>query len=160
MKQLVILRHAKTERNHPDGDRTRRLTARGERDARSAASAIRDAVGSVDAIVVSNAARAVQTAELAADEIGFEGSVQELPQIYLAGVSDLVRVVHALPATAATVVLIGHNPGFLDLINWFAGNSHSRDHLPTAAFAIVSCPVDSWALFAPPNTAVSPVVAP
>jgi phosphohistidine phosphatase len=160
MKQLVVLRHAKTEREHPDGDRARRLTERGERDSVTAGQTVLDAVGMPERIVTSNAARAIQTAEIVAATIAFQGTIDEEPELYLAGLRDLIDIVHALPDDAMTVVLIGHNPGFLDLINWYAGEDGQRDHLPTAAFAIISAAVEHWADLGPGAASVSPVVTP
>jgi phosphohistidine phosphatase len=160
MKQLVVLRHAKTEREHSEGDWSRRLTERGERNAAVAGQRVLDAAGMADAIVSSNAVRAMQTAEIVASAMDFDGDISEEPDIYLADVRDLVAVVRALPSEASTVVLIGHNPGFLDLINWFAGEDAQRDHLPTAAFAIVSSDVEDWAEFGPENVSVSAVMGP
>jgi phosphohistidine phosphatase len=160
MKQLVVLRHAKTGRDHPDGDRARRLTERGERDSATAAQTLLDAVGMPERIVTSNAARAIQTAEIVASTIAFQGKIDEEPGLYLAELQDLIDIVHALPDDASTVVLIGHNPGFLELINWYAGEDGQRDHLPTSAFAMVSAAVEQWADLGPGTASVSPVVTP
>ena len=160
MKQLIVLRHAKTEREHQDGDRARRLTDRGERDAASAAQTIIAAAGMPDMIVSSDATRAIQTAEIAATAMAFPAEIVSNQSIYLAELDDLILVARSLPDEASTIVLIGHNPGFLDLINWFAGEDGQRERLPTSAFAIVSGAVDSWSELEPGTASVSPVVSP
>lgn len=160
MKQLIILRHAKTERDHPDGDRARQLTKRGKRDSRAAARALLDAAGMPDAILSSPATRAMQTADLVAHEIDYEGQIETVADIYMGGLDELVRVVHALPVGTSTILLVGHNPGFLDLVNWYLGDAAPRDHLPTAAFAVATAAVDQWDQLVPDQCTVSPVVAP
>ncbi|CAN5670856.1 histidine phosphatase family protein [soil metagenome] len=160
MKQLIILRHAKAERLHPDGDRARRLTERGERDSALAGQTVLEAAGMPDAIVSSDAIRAMQTADIVANTIAFPAEIVEEPAIYGANVDELMLVVRALPGDASTIVLVGHNPGFLELINWFAGEDGQREHLPTAAFAIVSGAVQEWAELDVATTSVSPVVSP
>jgi phosphohistidine phosphatase len=159
MKQLIILRHAKAERDHPDGDRARRLTERGEREAAGAGRTLLEAAGMPDRFVSSDAARAMQTAEIAASAIEWPGAIDGEPAIYEANVDELIAVARSLPDDSSTIVLVGHNPGFLELINWFASEDGQRDHLPTAAFAIVSGAVSSWAELDAGSASVSPVVA-
>jgi phosphohistidine phosphatase len=138
MRRLIILRHAKTEREHRLGDRHRELTARGRRDSKRAGEEILAHAGMPDSIVTSPAVRARQTAEIVAEALGFTGQLVEEPAIYAAGLEELIDMVHALPESVETTLLVGHNPGILELVNWLAGPDDEREHLPTAAFAIAS----------------------
>jgi phosphohistidine phosphatase len=160
MKRLVILRHAKTERDHPDGDRLRRLTARGERDAAAAGAAIAAGAGIPDVIVTSSAARATQTAQIVAREIGYTAKIIEEPALYLAEADELIDAVRTISGEVSVALLVGHNPGFLDLINWLAGPEDERGHLPTAAFAVVSIDVEAWKETVPDRATVSPIIVP
>jgi phosphohistidine phosphatase len=144
MKTLLLLRHAKTEKDAPKGDAARALTERGKRDAATIARKIKELTGSPDVVVASDARRAQQTAEIVTAELDFEGPVTTEPTIYAAYPEDILRVVHKLPDKAASALLIGHNPGFEDLTVILAGLPSPYPHLATAGVAFIEFDVDRW----------------
>jgi phosphohistidine phosphatase len=145
VKTLLILRHAKAQPDSPYGDWARDLTERGRRNAEAMGRVIEDLVGSPDEIVSSDANRARQTAELAAEAIETEPPVVLEHAIYGAGTDDLLTVVRELPESARTVVIVGHNPGFEDLTAALAGVDGREVHLPTAGLAHLELSIDRWA---------------
>ena len=66
MKTLLILRHAKTQSDAPAGDHARELTERGHRNAAAMGAYIHNLTRPPDAIITSDATRALQTAEVVA----------------------------------------------------------------------------------------------
>src|SRR4051812_50149249 len=72
-RRLVLVRHAKTEQGEPDP--SRRLTNRGRRDARAIGQWLAKNGVVPDLVVVSPAARARQTWEIAAPELSTAASV-------------------------------------------------------------------------------------
>jgi phosphohistidine phosphatase len=112
---------------------------------------IRKRIGNPDAIVSSDAHRARQTAETAAEAIGFEAPIALEHAVYDAGLPDLIDVVRAFPATAETVLLVGHNPGCEALAVALAGLEAGTVHLPTAGLVHLESTV-AWRDVAP-NTA-------
>ena len=144
MKTLLVLRHAKTQPDAPNGDHARKLTERGHEDAATMAAYIYQQIGPPDAIIASDARRAVQTAEIVADGVGFATAFTVEPRIYAAGLSTLLGVVRGLPDDADRVILIGHNPGFEELASALAtGDEDVR--LPTSAFAHLEFDASRWA---------------
>jgi phosphohistidine phosphatase len=134
-RQLVVLRHAKS--SYPPGvaDHDRPLAPRGVADAAAAGAWIRDHVGRPDLVIVSSARRTQETwalasAELAgvSAEVATGWSVRVEPRVYDASTANLLDVLHELPETAGTVLLVGHNPGCEDLVHELA-----RDSDPAAA---------------------------
>jgi phosphohistidine phosphatase len=134
-RRLVVLRHAKS--SYPQGvdDHDRPLAARGVADAAAAGTWLRDHVGRPDHVIVSSAERTRETWALASAPLAGVGtdaaagwSVTIEPRVYEASVATLLDVLHELPATATTVLLVGHNPGCEDLVHELA-----RDSDPTAA---------------------------
>src|SRR5437016_5791 len=99
MKTLLIMRHAKTERDNPDGDKKRALTDRGKRDAAKIAGQIRAIAGCPDRIVTSGAKRARQTATIVAEEIGYNEPPMIEDDVYGADVDDLLEVIHRFSDT-------------------------------------------------------------
>jgi phosphohistidine phosphatase len=116
MKVLSIVRHGKAER--PEGypnDFSRPLTARGNKDAARMGAFLGGMQPPVDCILSSPAARAAQTAEHIAAELGYGKSVGWEAGIYLASADTLLELLRRAPEDAEHVVLIGHNPGLEEL---------------------------------------------
>ena len=148
MKTLLVLRHAKTQPDAPNGDHARELTERGHEDAATMAASIHQQIGVPDVIVASDARRAMQTAEIVADGVGFTTAFAVEPRIYAAGLSTLLDVVRGLPDDADRVILIGHNPGFEELAGALAtGDKEVR--LPTSAFAHLEFDAPGWSAIQP-----------
>jgi phosphohistidine phosphatase len=148
VKTLLILRHAKTQPDAPSGDHARHLTERGHRDARRMATAIKTTLGTPDAIVTSDARRAMQTAEIVAGGVGFAAALTIEPRLYAAGLDTLLDVVRELADDADRVVLVGHNPGFEELAEALSSNDEDV-RLPTSAFAHLEFDVPNWAAVQP-----------
>ena len=118
-KQLIILRHSKTEKINPAGDLARELTKPGRRWAMEAGREILEAAGMPDLLVTSNAIRALQTGDLAAEAMKFDGERLVRPGVYGATENQLIEVIQSLPEEFSAVVLVGHNPGLEELANSF-----------------------------------------
>src|SRR6478735_6447684 len=144
MKTLLIMRHAKTQPDAPNGDHARVLTGRGHRDATMMGRYISKLVGVPDAIVTSDAKRALETAELVATSCRFTSPLTVEPDIYGAGASALASIVRRLPDTAACVVLVGHLPGMYDLIGLLSDSDVPIEHLATAGIARLEHDSDQW----------------
>src|SRR5690554_5633962 len=106
MKTVILLRHAKTERENPGGDHARELTERGRNDAEAAARSITDSGPLPDLVIASTAVRAMQTAEILIESFPSPVSLELDPDIYLAPLDQLVEVVRALPNEADRVVVV------------------------------------------------------
>lgn len=150
MKTLLLLRHAKAQPDAPNGDHPRNLTDRGRRDAHTIGTVIADLIGTPDMFISSDANRAYQTAELAADSCGFTGKIKQDRAIYLAEASELVNIICAFPDDRDSIVLVGHNMGMEDLVAWLAGSDVTQ-HLPTAGLARFEIKVKQWRDTKPEN---------
>ncbi|MGF3027336.1 SixA phosphatase family protein [Methylobacterium aquaticum] len=148
MRRLILLRHAKSD--WPDGvaDADRPLAPRGQ-DAAPKMAAYLAAQGLIpDRVLVSPARRTQETWDLVKPALGAVAD-ETVPQIYEAPVSRLLDVVQAIPDEAATVLMIGHNPGFQDLARLLSKPGEARRALskkyPTAAIAVIDVSAESWA---------------
>ena len=142
MKNLLLLRHAKSDWDDPSlRDFDRPLAARGERDAPKIGKALRKRGPAPDLIMSSPAARAKQTVEAVAKAARFELEIKFNQAIYDASSPELLQLIRSLPDDSSCVLLVGHNPGFEDLVGRLSG-SHER--MPTAALACIQFQIDHW----------------
>jgi len=113
--QVYIVRHAEAEPAGPDGDAGRRLTARGQLQARSAAAGLRALDVRLDLLLTSPLQRALETAALLAGEL--EAPEPE-PHVVLDGraPADAILGEVAALASLASVALVGHMPVLADLV--------------------------------------------
>ncbi|MEU6644259.1 histidine phosphatase family protein [Saccharomonospora sp. NPDC046836] len=134
-RELVILRHAKSDWPVGVPDRQRPLAARGRRDAPVAGRWLRAHVPTIDLVLCSTAKRARQTYQLARKELAGKPTVRHEGQLYAASAETLAGVIRNLPRDAHTVLLIGHNPGLEDLVELLTGQPCT---LKTAAVAVLT----------------------
>lgn len=142
MKTLFVMRHAKSDWNNPNQtDFERSLNERGRRAAPKIGRFMRAENLIPELIVASPAARATETARAVKDAAQFDCEIGFEPRIYEATVGDLFEVVRELPDDFARVLLVGHNPGFEDLVRNLTGKARA---LPTAALAHLELAVSDW----------------
>ncbi|HUO81396.1 MAG TPA: histidine phosphatase family protein [Gammaproteobacteria bacterium] len=142
--KLSLLRHAKSSRDNPDlDDFDRPLASRGLRDApemgkRLAARGVRP-----DLIVTSSARRALQTARLVSHEIGVPSrKLRHDDRIYMASVPALVSIIRGLDDALTHVMLVGHNPGFTDLVERISDGD--IDNVPTCGYVEIEFDHARW----------------
>jgi phosphohistidine phosphatase len=150
-RTLVVIRHAKTERSHPDGDHERELTDRGVGDALALGRWLSEEAWEPDLVLVSTAARARQTAEHLLVGAGVEAA-QVWPGggLYDRGVPGALAAVREAPEEAGTVWVVGHEPTMSALVLALADPAASspdavaavREHLATATAAVLRVPAD------------------
>jgi phosphohistidine phosphatase len=140
-RRLVLLRHAKSA--WPDGvpDSQRPLNNRGRRDARAAGQWLRDNIGGLGAVTCSPAQRTRETWALVAAELDDAPSAVVDDRIYAAEPEELLGVVRDLPDAAGTALLIGHNPGVVELVEMLGGQERE---MRTASIAVLSW-TGAWA---------------
>jgi phosphohistidine phosphatase len=152
MKTLTLVRHAKS--SWQDGllsDRERPLNERGENDAplmarRIVASGIRPSL-----ILCSPAARAVATAKIMAQVIGYPVEfLQREEDLYLASLDGILNVLVRQEAEFNNLLLVGHNPGLTEFCNYLRPGITSN--LPTAGVLAVTIDREDWSLFQRPTT--------
>ena len=143
---LYLVRHAKSswaERGLPDHDRP--LNARGRSDAPRMFERLHSAATVPELIVSSDAVRAASTARLLHEAI--QGRPEQIAfeaGLYHAGVEQITAIARALPDSAQTVALVGHNPGMTYTANELAENL-DLDNLPTCGIVGIHFDIHRWA---------------
>lgn len=107
-RRLVLLRHAQAADAATDADRP--LTPEGELQAGAIGRWLRNAGLVPDRVVISPARRAAQTWQRAAAQLPSPPPPVVDQRMYDNAVEYLLAVLYEIPADAATVALVGHNP--------------------------------------------------
>ena len=143
MKELVILRHAKSNRTYMVNDINRPLSQSGIERIQIKSYQKRDFFIDAEVIISSPAIRALHTAIIVIRELGI--SMEKLiidEQLYTFSGFSIIDYVYALDERWSNVVLVGHNPAFTEVINHFSDVSINR--LKTSGFAKISFNEDQW----------------
>jgi len=143
MKTLLLLRHGKSDWDADfDHDHDRPLAKRGRKAANKMGRFLAD-VGQVpDRILCSTAVRAVQTLEHARRGGAWEAPVRTSEVLYEAGADGLLAEIQREADTTTTLMLVGHEPTWSDLLSRLIGGGEIR--FPTAAAARVDLDVLQW----------------
>ena len=94
-----------------------------------------------DLIITSDAVRARTTAELVGTTAGYARDIIVEPSLYLARPEDVIALLKEVKEPAATVLIVGHNPGLEDLIAMLSGEPLG---LKTTALVDLSMAIDRW----------------
>ena len=143
MRELLLLRHGKSDWSNDGSDFDRPLNSRGQRDAARIGRWLADQRLLPDSVFSSPASRAAQTAKLVCANAGIEAAdIVWVEGLYLASVGTLLELVRAIPAERRRILLIGHNPGLEDLVEHLSGTAEQLRRqgklLTTAALALLA----------------------
>jgi phosphohistidine phosphatase len=117
MKHLILLRHASAENG--DLDRARAISATGRGEAARMAVVLERLAGQgfrPALLLCSPARRARETLDALRDALGDAARVEEDEALYLASAGRLLAKLQALPDLQSQVLLVGHNPGLVELV--------------------------------------------
>jgi phosphohistidine phosphatase len=144
MKRVIIVRHAKAVPYGYDDDFTRDLTDRGMNDAKRIGNELKKMNVLPEAMISSPANRAIQTAMIFAENLGFNKTqIVEIENLYEGmTTSGFIALINKLSEDTQTAFFFGHNPGF----HYFVNNllDHFYDDMPTCSTVAIDFNVDSW----------------
>jgi phosphohistidine phosphatase len=148
MKQLIILRHAKSSWENAaltDFDRT--LNQRGIADVTTMAQRLQERKIAIDVFIASTARRARTTAEL------FIQAMQEATptlllseKLYQASAATLLQAVKAINDQYQTAAIVAHNPGITNFVNALTTNLQT-DNMPTCGMFGINITTTHWREF-------------
>ncbi len=143
MKQLLLLRHAKSSWDDPDlADFDRPLAKRGRRNAQRLGREIAVRGWLPQRALASPAARTRETWEIVSEEWPRIPEVSFREALYEASAGELLAEAQRTPERIGALLILGHNPGLEDFARGLAGgDSEPRawelllEKFPTAALA-------------------------
>jgi phosphohistidine phosphatase len=101
-------------------------------------------------VLCSSARRAHETFDLVRSSLPKSTTIEYVRALYMAAPRDMLNEVAKVPATAETVMLVGHNPGIGSLATLLAGSGDEKalaslhGKFPTAAVAVIGFDVKQW----------------
>ena len=115
MKNIWIMRHAKSDWSHPDlTDFDRPINKRGRYDAPLMGQWMGTLSHRPDLIVSSPARRAKQTAELVAKALPFSEELRFWEDLYPGSAATTIAAIRELSEELQSILIIGHNPNMED----------------------------------------------
>ena len=88
--------------------------------------------------------RTCETAEIVFGELKCQPTISLLDELYHATVEQMIFTLNHVAEPAASLLIIGHNPGFEEFLSRV---TEQEIRFPTAALAQLEFVMDSWSLF-------------
>ena len=121
--KIFLIRHGHAvdgDQQLADGERY--LTKKGRKAVREVGRALRKAGISFDVVLTSPLVRAVQTAELIAEQASYDGVIEVLPSLLPIGPIDVAAA--AIQQRGHSVAVVGHEPSISALAGLLTGSGH------------------------------------
>ena len=139
VKQLHILRHAKSSWDAPDlPDHERPLAPRGEKAAVRIAEHARSEGIAPNLVLCSTALRARQTLAAFLPVLSGDVEIRLEEALYGAGVETVLTRLHDVDEAVGSVLVVGHNPTLHELAVALTGRDDALEHFPTGALATMA----------------------
>ncbi|MCH7806323.1 MAG: histidine phosphatase family protein [Proteobacteria bacterium] len=152
MKTLFLLRHAKSSWDDPGcADFDRPLNGRGRKAAGAIGAYIKEKNLVPDLVLSSPSARTRETLERLQKGMARQVFIQYPEILYLASPETILNTIRTAAASAARLMITGHNPGLHQLALRLAKAGSHEDYaamefkFPTAALAEIAFPGEDWA---------------
>ena len=142
MRYLDLLRHAKAEPNNAMGDTARALTETGRETAATLCTDLRDLHPAPSFVLCSRATRTRQTLNIIQSALSDEADIETSADLYNASTSTIYELIKELPDAHSTVLLIGHNPGLSEIVNFLSATPLA---LQPADYVRLAINIDHWA---------------
>ena len=143
MKELLLVRHAKSSWELDVEDRNRPLTHKGMKRIKQMVLFNPEIFSSAEIIFSSTANRAVHTTLIMANSLGLPFKIVSLVEkLYTFKASDLIHFIKNISDKYERVICVGHNPAFTLAASYFS--AEDLDYLPTAAWARLEFRQSKW----------------
>lgn len=160
MKQLYLIRHAKSSWTDPDlADRVRPLNRRGIKSCELMAAAMTQAGCPWSFISCSPALRAVETISLLSQQVQADISWQIEEDLYSFDWQDILHWLQQRDDSQSHAILVGHNPALTQLCQYLTAGG--PDNLPTCGYLHIQLPeLTSWSQLSQNSGLVNHLITP
>ena len=164
MRNLFLLRHAKSDRTQQITDFDRPLNGRGRDAALRIGKWMKRHRIQPEWVICSPALRTRETLDLLRSKLKISDELIDFDKrAYLADVRTLLAILARCPKDMSNILLVGHNPGLEELLDYLCGPnlpiSEKGKVMPTAALAQIALP-DEWRKLASRTGKLTRIVRP
>ena len=144
MKNLYLIRHAKSSWDHPGlKDIDRPLLQKGIKRTSKISAFLNREKATADLIISSPATRAYDTAKLIASGLGYAiEKIKIEKDIYFGDTESFFNAIYQVDNEINNLFIFGHNPTITQFANYFLHNK--IDYLPTSGLANISFDTTNW----------------
>ena len=143
MKELILLRHAKSSWDLNVSDKERPLTEKGINRIKMISAGSSNILSSADLIFSSPANRATHTACIMISTLGLSfDKIVLKKELYTFELSKLLDFIFNISEDYNSVICVGHNPAFTGAISYLSETDFL--HLPTSAWAQLIFSQTKW----------------
>ncbi|MFO7820917.1 MAG: histidine phosphatase family protein [Lentisphaeria bacterium] len=146
---LILVRHGTAGRGDGCRDFDRPLTSEGANEILPIATALEKHGCSPDLIIASSALRARQTADRLAGFTSATASVFYEDSLYLASAGKILQRIRNCERAAGRLMLVGHNPGLAQLVDYLSAPDVTADNFPPSACAVFKLKNKLWPRLSP-----------
>ena len=140
MKKLLLVRHAKAEKDTSGRDIDRPLKYIGIQDAAFMADKLKEGAYIPQSIITSPALRTKTTAEIFAEHFSLPDPSKN-KALYEASQQTWLNTINQLPADQDFIAIVGHNPGVSQIIYYLTGDARE---VHTCAVAVIEVDTNDW----------------
>ena len=143
MKNLILIRHAKSSWDSPSTDKKRPLATRGVEDAHLVSSHIAKYLPKKSIIWSSTAKRAKDTATIFLQNMTYPlESIIFKEELYTFDVNELSKIIKSCNNSYDCVIIFGHNQAITDFVNKFGDTF--IENVCTSGFVSIDFNVETW----------------
>jgi phosphohistidine phosphatase len=143
MKNLLLIRHAKSNWDVPNSDFDRGLADNGIKKSTKCAKAATFLIDDNSLIWSSAAGRAFETSKIFMEcwDLPLH-RIEKKQELYTFSSSELEQIVKSCPNECENLILFGHNCAITDFVNKFGDNF--IDNVPTSGLVSINFETDDW----------------
>lgn len=143
MKNLILVRHAKSSWEVPMHDKDRGLTCQGMKDAHLVSAHAKDFIPKTYIIWASSAKRATDTALIFAQNLAYPiESIVYKDDLYTFDEKKLEEIIKSCSNLFESVIVFGHNGAITNFVNKFG--DVFIENVPTSGFVSLQFDAESW----------------
>jgi phosphohistidine phosphatase len=143
MKNLILVRHAKSSWEVPMHDKDRGLTCQGMKDAHLVSAHAKDFIPKTYIIWASSAKRATDTALIFAQNLAYPiESIVYKDDLYTFDEKKLEEIIKSCSNLFESIIVFGHNGAITNFVNKFGDDYF--DNIPTSGFVSLKFDTDDW----------------
>lgn len=143
MKQLVLIRHAKSSWEHDVKDAERPINKRGFNDATLVSKSLKMTSYVPEIFFSSSAKRTLSTCEIFIKTLNLDKKKLNIKdELYDFGGQNVIDFIKKIDNSYNNVMIFGHNHAFTSICNIFG--DQFIDNLPTSGLVVINFDVNSW----------------